>query len=96
MLFRDIHEVHVDKGQLYKVTAFADYTRKDGTLTKMAVLQSFCAECGTPFTFRVPQSADEIKFRRRCDKHKKPGVRVSNKSWIANVLPFTLPNNVFD
>jgi hypothetical protein len=64
------------RGQRYDFEGIEPHTRRDGTLTLLAVWVSFCAECGEPFRFRTPLRAGRFQPNRRCAAHKRPGVRV--------------------
>lgn len=63
-------------GQRYDKIGHEPYTRIDGSHTQLAVWQSHCAECGAPFQFRAPARKRKLIPNRRCDRHKRPGVRV--------------------
>lgn len=95
MLFK-IGDRIIHGGQVYFAAGLEPYTRRDGSETHLVRIVSRCAECSAEFEFRVPQGASEFSPRRRCDKHKKSGVRVSKKSWVRNIMPFVAQENVFD
>ena len=64
--------------QTYFCIGDEPYTRKDGGQTRLLLWQSPCYTCGALFIFKTPASESALKFspNRRCDKHKRPGVRV--------------------
>lgn len=95
MLF-NMDDTIIKSGQLYRVVGFKPYTKRDGTQIELVRFVSHCADCGQTFEFGLPQGANDFTPCRRCDKHKKPGVRVSKKSWVRNVMPFVAQENVFD
>lgn len=60
--------------QRYEVVGGLDHVRLDGEETRLTIWRSSCAECGAPFEFRAPATAPPQN--RRCDDHKRPGVKV--------------------
>lgn len=71
---------HVQHPQIkslkYFFTRFEDYTRADGTQTKIKVWSGKCVDCGAAFELRTPagvQRFDQSKsFQvRRCLDHRK-------------------------
>ena len=62
--------------QLYTLVASEPHTRRDGRQTDLAIRQSHCAQCGQCFEFKHPARAVEFQPNRRCQLHKRPGVRV--------------------
>lgn len=66
-------------GQVYRLIAREPYTRKDGWQTTLLVWSSPCAQCGSLFQLRSPIRG-RFQPNRRCQKHKRPGVRVSSRS----------------
>ena len=71
----DLAEIRFVHGQFYKAVEVVPYTRRDGTATSLQVWQSRCAECGTPFSFMAPISGLKFEPNRRCQTHKRPGLR---------------------
>ena len=69
-MIRDHH------GQLYTVVAEASRQRRDGTMATILTWESRCAQCGETFTLTTPAQATKFQPNRRCQKHKRPGVRV--------------------
>lgn len=66
------------RGQLYVVTGFRPYERRDGSLTVLADIGSHCADCGAWFAASVPATATAARIvpNRRCATHRAPGRRV--------------------
>lgn len=64
------------RGQLYELTGTFRRERKDGSMATIGEWKSQCAECGEVFTFTAPLAAAKFQPNRRCQKHKRPGVRV--------------------
>ena len=70
------------KGQTYARFSEKSYIRRDGTQTTLIVWRTRCAECGEPMTVMTPSGARNFSPNRRCEIHKKPGVRVKKKSHV--------------
>lgn len=70
-----------NRGQAFVCVAVEPYTRRDGSKTRLVVLQSACWQCGALFRFKIPFgcSYDRVEPNRRCDKHKRPG-RIAKRS----------------
>jgi len=64
------------RGQEYEMIGTEPYIRRDGTETLLVVWRSHCATCGKPFELRTPKESSKFDPNRRCQKHKRPGVRV--------------------
>jgi hypothetical protein len=67
------------KGQLYELTRTEPYTRRDGTETHLAVWRLHCADCGEPLELQTPCKSSKFEPNRRCQKHKRPGRRVTKR-----------------
>jgi hypothetical protein len=63
-------------GQSYEFARTEPHTRRDGTETTLMVWRSHCAQCGEPFEVLTPAGSGKFSPNRRCQKHKRPGVRV--------------------
>ena len=64
------------RGQQYRMMGTRPHVCRDGTKTKLLVFSTNCAECGVEFDFTVTAaSASKGWFSRRCQEHKRPGVR---------------------
>lgn len=63
-------------GQRYARIGEFQRERRDGTLATIIRWQSHCAECGAPFEFTTPASSSKFEPNRRCQTHKRPGVKV--------------------
>jgi hypothetical protein len=72
------------RGQHYELMRQDPYTRRDGTLTTLAVWRSHCAQCGDSFELRTPVKSSKFVPNRRCQAHKRPGVRVKPKAPAAS------------
>jgi hypothetical protein len=64
-------------GQRYELVRAEAYTRRDGGETTLSVWLSECPVCGEPFEVRTLARARKFEPSRRCEKHKRPGVRVN-------------------
>lgn len=62
--------------QRYEVVETFERPRRDGTMATILVWQACCAHCGEPFQFTAPAASKKFEPNRRCQKHKRPGVRV--------------------
>lgn len=62
--------------QVYRCTGAEPYTRVDGSMTELEIWESECARCGQLFTFKCPKGASRFSPNRRCEKHKRPGIKV--------------------
>ncbi len=71
----DPAEIRFVDGQFYEAVEAVPYIRRDGTATSLQVWKSHCVECGTPFSFMVPISGLKFEPNRRCQTHKRPGLR---------------------
>jgi hypothetical protein len=72
---------HFIDGQPYWRVGTEPYRRPDGSVTGLAILFSFCADCGYGFTCKAAQTSEAFKaLQRRCDEHKRPGVPVGSKA----------------
>lgn len=69
--------VRTHLGQSFAVVDQFDRERRDGTMATILVWQSPCAECGEPFSFTTPAASSKWEPSKRCQKHKRPGVRAS-------------------
>lgn len=63
-------------GQRYICAEIKPYKRRDGVSSEVAVWLSRCANCGEFFVFRTGRTIARFQPNRRCDRHKRPGVRV--------------------
>lgn len=75
MLFK-LGDTIVKNDQTYRVVNFQPYIKYDGSQIELACFVSCCADCGQAYEFKLPQGAMKFEPKRRCDKHKKPGVKV--------------------
>ena len=66
-------------GQRYELIGTEPYTRRDGSETTLSLWQSECPVCGKAFEVRTPARARKFEPSRRCEKHKRPGVRVNRR-----------------
>jgi hypothetical protein len=66
------------RGQPYWRIGSEPYECKDGRLVTLTVWLSFCADCGGSFACRSMPEAEYLN--RRCDLHKRQGVRVGGKA----------------
>ena len=67
-------------GQQYIEVGFVNHTRRDGTETTLTRWRGECAECGAFFFFKVPSEASKFSPNRRCEKHRRPGIKVRKAS----------------
>lgn len=71
-------------GQRYCCDTLEEHTRLDGRTVWLAVWESACAKCGAPFTYRTSTRGNRDSWlrqpNRRCDLHKRPGVRARIRS----------------
>lgn len=65
-------------GQRYVRIGEFKRARRDGTLATVLRWQSHCAECGDPFEITTPKASNKWQPNRRCQTHKRPGVRVKS------------------
>jgi hypothetical protein len=73
----DIGQKFTRRGQQYVLADYVPYITKDGRCVLLALLKSWCADCGTEFAFRVRRGAIRPGLlNRRCSRHKRPGFRV--------------------
>lgn len=65
-----------DHGQHFECIGTEPYTSKVGKAVVLAVWRARCATCGVFFRFKSPVKVRgaTIQLRRRCDRHKQPGV----------------------
>ncbi len=63
-------------GQRYRCIGIEPHTRADGSATSLATWESECAECGDTFSFETPELASKFNPNRRCEKHRRRGVKV--------------------
>lgn len=63
-------------GQRYELVGTFPRARKDGGIATINVWQSACVECGSLFEFSTPAASSKFEPNRRCQRHKRPGVRV--------------------
>jgi hypothetical protein len=70
------------EGQPYWLVGRRPYTRADGSETTLDVWESLCADCKAPFQFLRAggQPIERFSPNRRCDRHRRPGSRVGNRS----------------
>jgi hypothetical protein len=72
------------KGQVYRRADVVPYTRKDGSTSTLQVWSSDCAECGARFEFKTTTRRRSLQYpRRRCDRHRRPGVAAGVQSRTA-------------
>ena len=66
------------KGQRYDQIDTVPHIRaKDGSAMRLAVWRSRCATCGELFEIRTTTGRHNLRWpTRRCEQHKRPGVRV--------------------
>jgi hypothetical protein len=69
----------VCNGQVYVSVGEEPYERKDGTMTTLTIWRSNCAACGEPFDVKISSAASKFIANRRCEKHKRPGLRVQSR-----------------
>lgn len=72
-----VGDVWSSKSQEYRCVGIAPHTRKDGSDTTLALVETRCTTCGMPFSFKLPLNGDRQQVSRRCRLHSLPGVRVS-------------------
>jgi predicted Zn-ribbon and HTH transcriptional regulator len=66
------------KNQRYEFVCTEPHTTRDGRDSRLYVWSSTCANCGEPFKFR---SQKKVTWpNRRCDRCKKPGVKIRNQT----------------
>jgi hypothetical protein len=79
----DIIEVgteFVRRGQWYQCVGFEPYVRRDGVTITLTVLESRCAKCSGAFITKTSSVLEPTSWlSRRCDKHKRPGVKVRSR-----------------
>jgi hypothetical protein len=63
------------RGQAYWPLGTEPCIRRDGKPAILMLWRSRCAQCGQPFEFKRSIKATFVP-NRRCDKHKRAGVRV--------------------
>lgn len=63
-------------GQTYLAGQEREHRRRDGQTTTLVEWRSNCADCGRPFTFWTTMPSTHFWPNRRCEIHKRPGVRV--------------------
>src|SRR5215475_13284366 len=65
------------------------YKCQDGREIVLQVWRSTCADCGEFFELKAPLRARRFEPNKRCDKHKRPGVKAKpfpdNTSQLADV-----------
>ena len=66
----------VHAGQPYWRVGSRLHTAGDGHETTLDIWHTFCAACGEPFTFACTQSSDRFEPSRRCEAHRRMGVKV--------------------
>ena len=66
-------------GQRYDCVGSEPYTRRDGRQTTLLVWETRCPVCNQPFELRTPAQSRNFTPSRRCQKHKRPGMRVKPK-----------------
>jgi len=64
------------RGQSYRAVGEVRHQRLDGSEATIVQWESACAQCGAPFVCAVPERSRKFQPNRRCQKHKRPGVRV--------------------
>jgi hypothetical protein len=62
------------KGQRYRLMKIKPHIKSDGTPSRLADWQTTCAECGAVMHTSSP--ATQAPASRRCELHRKPGVKV--------------------
>lgn len=68
----------ISNRQPYTLVALEPHIRRDGWQTVLESWQSHCAQCGKCFEFKRPTRTVKFQPNRRCQLHKRPGVRVSS------------------
>lgn len=63
-------------GQRYVRIGEFKRARSDGTFATIIRWQSHCAQCGAPFEISTVAESSKWQPSRRCQIHKRPGVRV--------------------
>ena len=66
-------------GRTYEFVGAEDYTRKDGTATKLDRWLGECVTCGEPIIAKCVEGRDQIT-RWRCDRHKRPGTPATSEA----------------
>jgi rRNA maturation protein Nop10 len=66
-------------GQRYELIRTEPYRRTVGSDTMLAVSRSMCPTCGEAFEVSTPSRARRFEPNRRCEKHRRPGVRVNRR-----------------
>ena len=61
-------------GQSYELTGHQPYTTKAGEETILLVWSTDCPDCGA--TFETTSAKTSLPANRRCDEHKRPGIKV--------------------
>ena len=75
-----IGDVIESAGQEYQFTGLRQHEKANGEWTAVLVFRSWCAECGAEFECTATQrSLEKGALSRRCNEHKRPGVRVRRK-----------------
>jgi hypothetical protein len=65
------------KGQRYERVDTVTHVKLDGTAMPLQVWRSHCATCGEEFEFMTTTRRHNLRWpRRRCQEHRRPGVRV--------------------
>jgi hypothetical protein len=63
--------------QVYRCVETFPHVRRDGLPTEMAILETRCPKCGSPFRCLAhTRQPDRPAITRRCPKHHRPGSRV--------------------
>lgn len=63
--------------QVYSLLAVEDYTRKDGTASKLLSWSTRCPVCGDAFEIKTGLKARDVV--RRCPAHRDPKLLVSGQ-----------------
>ena len=63
-------------GQRYVKVGEFNRDRADGSVATIIRWQSNCAQCGSSFEITTPAKSSKWQPSRRCQKHKRPGVKV--------------------
>jgi hypothetical protein len=65
-------------GQRYVQIGEFKRERRDGTFATIIRWESHCAQCGAPFEISTSATSSKWQPNRRCQTHKRPGVRVKS------------------
>ena len=69
------------KRQRYQCVGFQIHVNRFGRRSTLVVLESRCADCGSPFRFMATGTmAKRHAVNRRCELHKQPGRPVNRRT----------------